>query len=81
MSKWDSSGVEDTTKFNYTYPEFKDVNLNGLSAPEYFKLLIGHLYNDGPDPRLAPRTTEKIKLDKPHFKLGMNRSRVRPTHD
>lgn len=58
-TKWSSVGLKDTKRFNYTYPEFKGVNMSDPATPKYFERLIEHLFNDGPDPGLAPGASAK----------------------
>lgn len=55
QSKWSSSALKDTTKFNYTYPEFVGVDMSNPSTPAYFKQLIEYLYNNGAAPKQVPR--------------------------
>jgi hypothetical protein len=76
-TKWPSSGLKDTTVFNYTYPEFKDVNTNGLSAPEYFGELIKRLYPGSGSVPSVPREIKplgRLAAAKANFVMGTNHS-------
>jgi hypothetical protein len=61
-SKWHSSALKDTTKFNYTYPELKGLNINDPSTPAYVMKLVTYLYNNGPKPTPVLHAASEMKV-------------------
>jgi hypothetical protein len=67
---WSSSSLQDTTQFNYTYPEFQGIDMNDPSTPAYIMRLIEYLYNDGPRPSPPIRTVGEVKVRAAHEALA-----------